>query len=281
MWNRNIRLHTINKKHVYKERKETTHGEIGKITYVNIYIHIYKPNISTMYVKWSQEQCTRDNVSKIERKEKIQKSLLYTSYTHSHYHKISYTNPPPMSMITLISKLLPLFVTSNKWQLHQVDISLSLGELAPSSSSTSLLPEPSSLSSLDAGGDGEKAIVKPPMIACRCAIQPTRVFTWHNLSLSVKASIRAHKLCHDGLKCHSTRKRRRSRGGWSGRSWRSSYLCLWLPWSKLSLTPFDGSPIYGTHDREMRGHGKRDRKMVKDPRDSRRKKSISRVAISL
>ena len=65
-----------------------------------------------MYVKWSQEQCTRDNVSKIERKEKIQKSLLYTSYTHSHYHKISYTNPPPMSMITLISKLLPLFVTS-------------------------------------------------------------------------------------------------------------------------------------------------------------------------
>ena len=31
---------------------------------------MYKPNISTMYVKWSQDQCTRDNVSKVERKEK-------------------------------------------------------------------------------------------------------------------------------------------------------------------------------------------------------------------
>ena len=29
VWNRNKRLHTINKKYVYKERKETTHGEIG------------------------------------------------------------------------------------------------------------------------------------------------------------------------------------------------------------------------------------------------------------
>ena len=54
---------------MYKERKETTHGEIGEITYINIYIYIYiyKPHISTMYVKWSQDQCTRDNVSKIER----------------------------------------------------------------------------------------------------------------------------------------------------------------------------------------------------------------------
>ena len=50
----------INKKHVYKERKEPTHGEIGEITYINtyIYIYIYKPNISTMYVKWSHNQYT-------------------------------------------------------------------------------------------------------------------------------------------------------------------------------------------------------------------------------
>ena len=34
-----------------------------------------------MYVKWSQDKCTRDNVSKIERKEKIQKSSLHPSYT--------------------------------------------------------------------------------------------------------------------------------------------------------------------------------------------------------
>ena len=68
--------------------------------------------------KWSQDQCTRDNVSKIERKEKIQKilttSLIYTPFIT----KISYTNPPPMSKITLISKQLPLFVTSDKGKVH-------------------------------------------------------------------------------------------------------------------------------------------------------------------
>ena len=110
----------------------------------------------------------RSNVSKIERKEKIQKSSLHPSYKHSPYHKIPYTNPPPMSMTTLISKLLHLLVTSDKGQVHQVDILSSLGELAPSSSSASSVTEPSSLSSSDAGGEGEA--VKPPMAACRHAI---------------------------------------------------------------------------------------------------------------
>ena len=30
VWNKNKRFHTINKKHVHKERKETTHEEIGE-----------------------------------------------------------------------------------------------------------------------------------------------------------------------------------------------------------------------------------------------------------
>ena len=78
-------------------------------------------------------------------------------------------------MTTLISKLLPLFVTSDKRQVHQVDISSSLGELAPSSSLASSLPEPPSLSSLEAGegGDGEEATVKPPMTFYRRMIQST------------------------------------------------------------------------------------------------------------
>ena len=42
VWNRNNRLHTSNKKHVYKDRKETTHVEVGEedihITYIYIYI---------------------------------------------------------------------------------------------------------------------------------------------------------------------------------------------------------------------------------------------------
>ena len=45
MWNRNNRLHTNSKNHVYKERKETTHARIGER---NIHQHIKK--ISTMYV---------------------------------------------------------------------------------------------------------------------------------------------------------------------------------------------------------------------------------------
>ena len=72
VWDRNNRLHTIYKKHVYKERKETIYVMIGE---EDIHHHIYISKISTInaITKWSQDQCTRDNVSKIERKEKIQK----------------------------------------------------------------------------------------------------------------------------------------------------------------------------------------------------------------
>ena len=50
----------INKKHVYKERKEATHGEIGEnviATSSNIYISIM--NTQFAITKWSQDQCTR------------------------------------------------------------------------------------------------------------------------------------------------------------------------------------------------------------------------------
>ena len=82
-----------------------------------------------------------------------------------------------MSMTILISKLLPLFVTRDKRQVHQVDISSSLDKLSPSSSSASSLSEPLSLSSSDSVGDGEEATMQPPMIACRRVIQLTWVFT--------------------------------------------------------------------------------------------------------
>ena len=117
----------------------------------------------------------RNNVSKQERKEKIQKNILTTSLIN--IPPISYTNLPPMSMTTLISKLLPIFVMSDKGQVYQVDISSSLGEPASSSSSASSLPMLSSLSSSEANGDGEEATVKPPMTAYRRAIQPMRMFT--------------------------------------------------------------------------------------------------------
>ena len=73
-----------------------------------------------MYVKWSQDQYTRYNVSKREIKENIQESSLHLSITLplTKISYISYTNPPPMSMTTLISKLFSLFVTSDKWQVY-------------------------------------------------------------------------------------------------------------------------------------------------------------------
>ena len=72
VWNRNNRLHTNNKKHVYKEKKETTYERVGeRKTYINI-----KKEISTMYVyKWSQDLMYKNNVSKKERKEKIHNIL--------------------------------------------------------------------------------------------------------------------------------------------------------------------------------------------------------------
>ena len=60
VWNRNNRLHTRNKKHVYKERKETTHVRVGER---NIHQHIKNQ-------KWSQDPCTRINVSKIEKRKR-------------------------------------------------------------------------------------------------------------------------------------------------------------------------------------------------------------------
>ena len=65
-------------------------------------------------IKWSQDQCTRDNVSKIEKKRKDTKILTASLIYTSPIKKISYTNSPPMCMTTLTSKLLPLFVTSDK-----------------------------------------------------------------------------------------------------------------------------------------------------------------------
>ena len=73
VWNKNSILHTINKKHVYKERKKTTHERVGER---KTYINIIEKKISTMYVyKWSQDLMYKNNVSNKERKGKIHNIL--------------------------------------------------------------------------------------------------------------------------------------------------------------------------------------------------------------
>ena len=55
---------------------------------------------------------------------------------------------------------------------------------------------------------------------------------------------------------------------------RVTCLCPWPFRSKLGLAPSNGSNVYGTHNHKMRRLGIGDRKMVKDPRDSRRKNEL-------
>ena len=58
----------------------------------------------------SQDQYTRYNVSEIERKEKDISNPHYIPKKYTlPLTKLSYTNPPPMCMTTLISKTTPLF----------------------------------------------------------------------------------------------------------------------------------------------------------------------------
>ena len=56
VWNKNNRLHTSNKKHVYKGRKETTHVEVGER---NIHPHIEKKWVPCMCKNGHKTQCIR------------------------------------------------------------------------------------------------------------------------------------------------------------------------------------------------------------------------------
>ena len=59
VWNRNKKLHTINKKHVYKERKETIHEEIGEED-IHHYIYIY------IYLKDMHNVCKHGHKTGVE-----------------------------------------------------------------------------------------------------------------------------------------------------------------------------------------------------------------------
>ena len=96
----------------------------------------------------------------------------------------------------------------------------------------------------------------------------------HLISESIKASIHVLKLHHNCLERHSTRRRRRSRSGWSGMGERSHRLDPWLLRLKLGLTLSNSHCANGTLDGEMRRLEIRDRVVVNDPRDRRRKDKL-------
>ena len=103
-----------------------------------------------------------------------------------------------------------------------------------------------------------------------CNTTDTGVHLIQLSSESIKGSIHALKLCHDGLESHTTTWRGRSGGGWSRTGWRSRYLGPWPLQSKLGLAPSNEHHANGTHDGEMRRLGIRNRGMTNDPRDGRR-----------
>ena len=95
----------------------------------------------------------------------------------------------------------------------------------------------------------------------------TSVHLTQLITESVKASIHALKLCHDRIKSHSTRKRRRSGYGWRRRSRRSCHLSLCLPRTKLGITLSNGSNVNGTHHKEVIRRRIGDGKGKNDSRD--------------
>ena len=107
-----------------------------------------------------------------------------------------------------------------------------------------------------------------------CNTTDTNVHLTQLITESVKASIHALKLHHDGLKSHSTTQQRRSRGGRNSKSCRISRLRPWSLQSKLGLTPPNRSYTNGTYNSEVRRIRNRDIKMAKTPHDSRRKNEL-------
>ena len=94
------------------------------------------------------------------------------------------------------------------------------------------------------------------------------------ITKSVKASIHALKLRHDGLEGHTTTQRRKSKGGRNSGGWRIGCLHLRPLQSKLGLTLPNRSCADGTHEGVIGRIKNRDRKMAKDLYDSQRKKMM-------
>ena len=202
--------------------------------------------------KWSQDPCTRDNVSKVKKKRKRYiKSSLYPSKSTLPLTKISYTNPPPTSMTTFISKTTSHFC--HQWQRVRVSSRHFISTGRDSISILIIIIVVGVIIILGCLGRRGGRLYKATKVSLPSS--NTTNMGVHLIHLSrecIKASIHALKLRHDRIKGHNSHKRRRSRGGWS--FWPGS------PRTKLRFALFNGSSIYSTHNVEMVGQGKREQK---------------------
>ena len=177
-----------------------------------------------------------------------------------------------MSMITLISKLLPIFFTSDKGAstssrhliITRQAIIIILSIISTIGAITLILK---------CLGRGSHYVTTHHNLSS-CITTDMGVHLIQLIAESVKISIHAHKLCHYGLQCHSTHWRRRSRGGWSDRSWRCDHLHLRLPWAKLCKTSLNSSGINGTHECEVGRLGVEDKKVANESHDNGRKNEL-------
>ena len=107
----------------------------------------------------------------------------------------------PLKVTTLISKTTPHFC--HEWQRVECQVDISSKELASPSSSEASSSSLSSSSSSSAseleatrwGGEEVGSGEKPPIVACRHAIRPTRTFTWYNSVDSVSRRASMHCSC--------------------------------------------------------------------------------------
>ena len=190
--------------------------------------------------------------------------------------KISYTNPPSMSMTTLISKTTHPF--SQEWQRVSI---LSRHLIIARWASISILIIIVGVIVIVLGCLGRRRkrlheatkVSLPSRNRADMGVHLIQLIT-KSIKVSIKASIHALKLHHDRMKSHTTSRGRRSRGGWSWRSERSCRLCLGSPRFELRLISSNGSNIYVTHHWKMREKGNRNGKMAKNPRDSWRKNEL-------
>ena len=180
-------------------------------------------------------------------------------------------------MTTLISKTTPIFC--HKWQRVRVSSRHLIGRASISIIiiRSIIVITISSILILRIKSHGRRwwrssLRSKLPMVACRLVMRLTWTFTWYNFVESVHAL----KLRHDVSQRHITRRRRGSGCGSSRmRGSRMGGRCrILLSRHKLCLTTFYGSGIYGTHESERVICGRRDGKVVKNPRDSRRKDEL-------